>query len=199
MARNSSQAGRKLARWLANSTVRRFDRAKYQAYSDSHLGEFIALPVGKGFGFARCRGSVHFAFYDFLAPDIAPIDEIKRHPVLFTVCCNSERLAKGVWKVIGQEPLEPELAEPPRYVRNPSGSEYVDIYCDGKFRPYAGEDLTKLEPCEVWDTPEQVEERLRLHFIGRPYPYSERSKVPLELAARLYREYWAKHGGDGKS
>jgi len=175
------------------------DRAAYQAYSDSHRGEFIALPIGSGFGFARCRSSVHFAFYDFHASDIKSIEEIKRQPILFTLCCNSRHLAKGVWRVIGQEPLEPELAEPPRCVDHVPGTEYIRIYYDGKFLPYAGEDLTKLEPCAVWDNPDQVEDRLRLHFIGRPYPWSERQKVPLELAERLYREYWAKHDGKEKS
>ncbi|MBL8704909.1 MAG: hypothetical protein JNM30_08710 [Rhodospirillales bacterium] len=186
----------KRPRWLTNSTLRRKTREEKEAYRRAHLGEFIAIPLRSGFAFARYRGVSGFAFYDFHAPQIAAIDEIKRHPILFTLYCNSERLAKGVWKVIGQEPLEPELAVEERSVRHSHGSESVHIYYDGKFWPYAGEDLTKLEPCAVWDTPEQVEERLRLHFIGRPYPWSERQKVPLELAERLYREYWAKHGGE---
>lgn len=189
----------KRPRWLANSTLRRKTREEYDAYQRAHVGEFIAIPLRSGFAFARFRGGVDFSFYDFHAPKVASIDEIKRHPILFTLWCNSERLAKGVWKVIGQEPLEPKLAEPPRHVQHVHGTDFIRIYYDGAFRPYAGEDLTKLEPCAVWDTPEQVEERLRLHFIGRPYPYSERQKVPLELAERLYREYWAKHGGEKKS
>lgn len=186
----------KRPRWLANSTLRRKTREEYDAYQRAHLGEFIAVPLRNGVAFARYRGGVDFSFYDFHAPKVASIDEIRRHPILFTLWCNSDRLAKGVWKVIGQEPLEPELAESPRHVDHVHGTDFIRIYYDGKFRPYAGEDLTKLEPCAVWDNPEQVEDRLRLHFIGRPYPWSERQKVPLELAERMYREYWAKHGGE---
>lgn len=197
MSAKSCPTGR--PRWILDTTLGRKTRQEREAYRRAHLGEFIAVPLRQGFAFARYRGDGDFSFYDFCAPDIRPIDEIKRHPILFTLCCSSERLAKGVWKVIGQEPLEPELAEPPRYVQHVHGTDFIRIYYDGKFWPYAGEDLTKLEPCAVWDTPEQVEERLRLHFIGRPYPWSERQKVPLELAERLYREYWAKHGGEGKA
>ncbi len=189
----------KRPRWLTSTTLRRKTLEERQAYRRAHLGEFIAIPLGNCFAFARYRGGINFGFYDFHAPHIASLDEIKRHPILFTLWCNSGHLAKGIWKVIGQEPLEPELAVEERYVRHSHGSDSVHIYYEGKFWPYAGEDLTKLEPCAVWDTPEQVEERLRLHFIGRPYPWSERQKVPLELAARLYREYWAKHGGAKKS
>jgi len=173
-------------------------RDERAAYRREHLGEFIAVPIQQGFAFARFRGGIDFAFYDICSAELLPIDQIKHQPVLFTLGCSADSLAKGAWKVIGQEPLEPDLAAPPKYVRNPAGSDYVDIYCGGEFRPYAGEDLTKLEPCAVWDTPEQVEERLRLHFAGQPYPWSERVKVPRELAERLYREYWAKHGGAPK-
>ena len=199
MGHSSNPASRKPPKWLSKTTVRRMDRAAYQAYSDSHRGEFIALPVGSGFAFARCRDSIHFSFYDFHAPDIRPIEEIRHHPILFTLCCSSRHLAKGLWQVIGQQPLEPALTKSPRCVDHVHGSDFIRIYYDGKFWPYAGEDLTKLEPCAVWDNPDQVEDRLRLHFIGRPYPWSERQKVPLEFAERLYREYWAKHCGDGKS
>lgn len=172
------------------------DRAQYQAYSDSHRGEFIALPVGSGFAFARCRSSIDFAFHDFHAPDVRSIEEIKRHPILFTLCCNSGYLAKGLWKVIGCEPLEPALAATILYAQNPWGSDFVEICADGRLRPYAGEDLTKLERLLIWDNPDQVEERLRKHFAGERDDRADTYRVRPELGERLYREYWAKHGGE---
>lgn len=194
MARSSEKASSKLPKWLSKPTVRRMDIAAYQAYSDSHRGEFIALPVGRGFSFARCRDSIHFAFYDFHALDIRPIEEIKRHPILFTLCCNSRHLAKRIWKVIGREPLDPELAAPVMFAQNPSGTDFVEICDDGRLRPYAGEDLTKLERLLIYDNPDQVEERLRKHFAGEPDDRAYTYRVSPDLAERLYREYWAKHG-----
>lgn len=198
MATTPSQVTPKLSKWVSKSTIRRMDRAAYQAYSDSHRGEFIALPVGSGFGFARCRGSVDFAFYDLHAPEIRPIEEIKRHPILFTLCCNSRHLARGLWKVIGYEPLEPDLAAPVMFAQNPTGTDFVEICDDGKLRPYAGEDLTKLEQLLIYDNPDQVEERLRKHFAGEPDDRAYTYRVSRDLAERVYREYWAKRGGEGK-
>ena len=102
---------------------------------------------------------------------------------------------KKIWTVIGQEPLEEKLAQPPVFVRNPEGSDYIDIYSEGEFRPYAGEDLTKIDSAAVWDEPSHVEERLLNQLTGKPCRFARGARVRPELAERVYREYWAKHGG----
>jgi len=170
-------------------------REEDQAYWQSHLGEFIAIPLGEQFGFARCVKGGLFAFYNLLSSTIPPIEEIKSRGVLFTLCCSSDHLTKKIWTVIGQEPLEAELAGPPIFVRNPEGSDYIDVYRDGTFRPYAGEDLTKIDIMAVWDEPSHVEERLLNQLTGKPCRFARGARVRPELAERVYREYWAKHGG----
>lgn len=182
-------------RWLARSTRRRMSREEHEAYWQSHRGEFIAIPLGEHFGFARYLSGCEFAFYNLLSSTIPPVEEIKSREVLFILCCSSDHLMKKIWTVIGQEPLEGELALPPVAVRNPEGSDYIDIYSEGEFRPYAGEDLTKLDILAVWDEPSHVEERLLNQLTGKPCRFARGARVRPELAERAYREYWAKHGG----
>jgi hypothetical protein len=43
-----------------------------------------------------------------------------------------------------------------------------------------------------------VEERLRKHFAGEPDDRAYTYRVSRDLAERVYREYWAKRGGEGK-
>jgi hypothetical protein len=171
------------------------NREEHEAYWQSHLGEFIAIPLGEHFGFARCVKGGLFAFYNLLSPAIPPIEEIKPREVLFILCCSSDHLMRKIWTVVGQEPLEGELALPPVFVRNPEGSDYIDVYRDGAFRPYAGEDLTKIDIMAVWDEPSHVEERLLNQLTGKPCRFARGARVRPELAERVYREYWAKHGG----
>ncbi len=195
MSRSSKRPGvPRRPRWLARSTRRRMSREEHEAYSRSHLGEFIIIPLGEHFGFARFLGGCWFAFYDLFAPMIPAIEDINKCPVLFTLCCSTDHLTKKIWTVIGQEPLEGELALPPVSVRNPEGSDYIDIYTAGEFRPYAGEDLTKLDILAVWDEPSHVEERLLNQLTGKPCRFARGARVRPELAERAYREYWAKHG-----
>lgn len=179
-------------RWYSKSRLRKMSREEDEIYWREHRGEFIALPVGDGFAFARSVAPANFAFYDLHAAETPALEQIKRSKLLFVLCCSTDSLMRGRWKVIGHEPLEQELAVPDKKFRHPWGSQYVDIYTEGEFRPYAGEDLSKLEPCAVWDDPAQVEERLRRHFNGEPDYLVDR--VPRALAERLFREYWATHG-----
>lgn len=194
MARDSRKPIPKRPRWYARQRMRKMSREEFYAHLSEHAGEFIAIPLDRGFAYARHRGGLDFAFYDLKTPSLASIAEIKLRPILFTIGTPTDPLASRRWKVIGHEPLEPHLQEPVKYVRNPQGTEFLDIYVAGEFRPYAGEDLTTLEPLASWDRADQIEERLRKHFAGERDDHIERSKVPRELAERLYREYWSRQG-----
>jgi hypothetical protein len=71
--------------------------------------------------------------------------------------------------VIGHRALEPALEHPVKYFRQDIVTSAVDIYQDGEFYPWAGEDLTKLERLAAWEAA-HVESRLRNHFAGKPDP-----------------------------
>lgn len=163
------------------------------AFYRAHEGEFVAVPLDGEFAFIRIAWKVRFALYDIKAAAIPPLEEIEKHPILCILGGSPDAMISGRWRIIGQKPLEPTLLAPVKVFRHPQGSSYVDIYEEGEFKPYAGEDLTKMECLASWE-PRHIEERLRNHFAGRPDPATESSKVPRELAERLYREYWARQG-----
>lgn len=193
MAPDAPNPPPKRPRWYSRRRMRKMSRDEMDAYLANHAGEYIAIPLDGGFSFARHRGDLDFAHYDLWTPELVPIAEIRRRPILFTIIGPIDPLASRRWKVIGHEPLEPYLQEPVKYFRHPRGTDFLDIYVAGEFRPYAGEDLDRLEPVAIWDRADQVEERLRKHYAGERDEFAERDKVPRELAERLYREYWARH------
>ena len=192
MAPHSGKLITKRPRWYSRRRMRQMSREEFYAHLREHAGEFIAIPLDGGFAYARHREKLNFAFYDLKTPELASIAEIKQRPILFTIGSPPDPLASKRWKVIGHEPLEPPLREPVKYFRHPQGTEFLDIYVEGRFQPYAGEDLSKLEPLASWDRADQIEDRLRKHFAGERDDHIERSKVPRELAERLCREYWAR-------
>lgn len=168
-------------------------REEHAAFCALHEGEFVAIPIDDAFGFARLARKLRTALYDLRLPSVPSLEQIERAPILCTIGAVPIAMASKRWKVIGQKPLEQALLAPVKVFRHPQGSSYVDIYEEGEFKPYAGEDLTKMECLAAWE-PRHVEERLRNHFAGRPDPTTESSKVPRKLAERLYREYWARQG-----
>jgi hypothetical protein len=185
-----------MSRWPPLSRLRKFTREEAQAFGRAHEGEFVAIPLDGEFGFLRIARKTRFGLYDFKASAIPPLEEIERHRILCVLGGSPEAMASGRWRIIGQKPLEPELLMPVKYFRHPKGTTYLDIYEEGEFKPYAGEDLTKMECAASWE-PRHIEERLRNHFADRPDPATESAKVPRELAERLYREYWARQGKEG--
>lgn len=168
-------------------------REEHAAFCALHEGEFVAIPLEGKFGFARLTKKLRIALYDLELPSVPPLEQIERAPILCRIGAVPIGIASKRWRVIGRKPLEPALLAPVKFFRHPQGSTYVDIYEGGEFKPYAGEDLTKMECVASWE-PRHVEERLRNHFAGRPDPGTESLKVPRELAERLYREYWARQG-----
>lgn len=178
-------------RWPPASKLRKMSLEEVHAFYRAHEGEFVAVPLDGEYAFLRIARKARFALYGFKAATIPPLEEIEKHRILCILGGSPEAMASGHWRVIGRKPLEPALLMPVKYFRHPQGSVYVDIYKEGEFKPYAGEDLTKLECLAAWE-PRHIEERLRNHIAGRPDLGTERSKVPRELADRLYREYWAR-------
>jgi len=182
-----------MSRWPPVSKLCNMTGEELQAFYRAHEGEFVAIPLDEGFGFLRIARKALYAFYDFKASTIPPLEEIEKQRILCILGGSPEAVASGRWRVIGRKHLEPVLSQPVKFFRHPQGSDYLDIYEDGEFKPYAGEDLTKLEQLVAWSAP-YVEQRLRCHFSGVRDDNTESLKVPRELADRLYREYRARQG-----
>ena len=186
-----------MTRWKGKKNLPRLGREGWLAFQNQHRGEFFTVPLDGEYGFGRYLGSITFAFYDLKSPKILPLEEIERQPVLFVIGSGIDAMFSGHWKVIGQKPLPPELQAPIKFFHHPRGTDYVGIYLDGEFYPYAGEDLTKMESVNSCDHP-LVEERLRSHFAGRPDLNAQRYSVPRELAERLRREYFERQAASGE-
>lgn len=105
-------------------------------------------------------------------------------------------MVTGRWRMIGNKPLDKTLSAPIKYFRNPRGTGYIDVYVDGKFQPYAGEDLTKMERLSVWNA-KTVENRLRCHFNGSLDDETEHNKILREDAEKLRRKYFERQQAAG--
>ncbi len=154
----------------------RMSRAKFRQFLDSIIGSFVAIPLDGEFAFGRVAREGRLACYDLKSPGILPIDRIKQAPILFLVGLHFDAYVSDGWRFIGKAPLEPFLDQPVKFFRQDLFNGAIDIYLEGEFRPYAGEDLTKMERLSSWEA-HHVEARLRNHFAGIPDPGTERLKV----------------------
>jgi Immunity protein 26 len=154
----------------------RMSHAELRRFIDSIVGSFVAIPLNGEYGFGRVAREARIACYDVKASNILPIAQVKRAPVLFVVGVHFDAYASGRWQIIGKEPLEPPLAQSVKFFRQDVATGAVDIYVEGTFQPYAGEDLSKMERLASWDE-NHVEDRLRNHFAGIPDPNTEHLKV----------------------
>jgi len=151
-------------------------RVEFRNYLDSIIGSFVAIPIDGEFGFGRVVRDGALACYDLKARDIPPLEQIKRAPILFIVGVHFDTYVAKGWRLLGKALLEPPLNEPVKFFRQDVFTGALDIYVDGKFQPYAGEDLSKMERLAAAEA-HHIERRLRNHFAGIPDPGVERLKV----------------------
>jgi len=135
-------------------------------YLDQFEGVFFAIPLDGQFCFGRVLRHTITACYDRLSPTILPIDEIERLPILFRFTgAISAVLGGRRWKILGKKPLNGEVAKPSKFFRETYLAGFVDIYCDGAYQPYGGEDLSLIDRLYI-TTPWHAERALRWHFTG---------------------------------
>lgn len=151
------------------------NKREIDEFRTRHLGDFFAIPIDGEFCFARFARGGKLACYDLHSPTILPLDEIEKAPVMFTVAFDKDVVESGRWKIIGNRPLKGQVAEPVKYFREDPITGLVDIYVEGRFQPYGGEDLSRLEPVTGWGI-RGIETRLRNYLKGVPDPATEHAK-----------------------
>ena len=162
--------------WLRHPEPPRFIiERQSQRFLETAPGNFLAIPLDGEFAFGRIAKGGKVACYDLKLPAIPPLEVIEKVPVLFIVTVDFVDLKSKRWKTIGKKPLEPRLCAPVKYFRQNLFTLEVDIYVEGKFFPYAGEDLSKMERLASLSA-KHVESRLRHHFAGTLDPIWERHK-----------------------
>lgn len=160
-------------RMMSSEEIRRF--------FDQFEGVFFAIPLDGQFCFGRVLRHTITACYDRLSPTILPIDEIEHLPILFrSTGAISAVLGGRRWKLLGKKPLTGEVAKPSKFFRETYLAGVIDIYCDGVYQPYAGEDLSQIDSLGI-ATPWHVERSLRWHFTG-------------EREVRFRRRFNPRHG-----
>ncbi len=146
---------------------RPMSREDIRRFVDQFEGVFFAIPLDGQFCFDRVLRRSITACYDRLSPTILPIDEIEHLPILFR-CTGAISAVLGGrrWKILGEKALTGAAAEPSKFYRETYLAGFIDIYCDGTYQPYAGEDLSRIDRLCV-ATPWHVERSLRWHFGGQ--------------------------------
>ena len=116
------------------------------------------------------------AVYDARTSEPLQPEQIIEHPALFIVGVFDKAFNR--WKKIGYVPLRPnELAVPDRFIQdvaNPANCRLVDI--NGNARPATIEECEGRESATIWDS-DEVADRIRDHYAGRPNRLAELLKV----------------------
>ena len=131
-------------------------------------GDVFAIALGElGFAFGRiCAGGDH-AYYDVLAVNVPPLDEIVNRPIIFRVPVARDALAAGGWRILGNVPLGGDLARPAVYRHQPVGSKQAFRYSAGTSVAASAAEVAPLETLATWFSM-HIEQRLRNHFANRP-------------------------------
>lgn len=142
------------------------------------IGGVLKVPLGDGWhAYAWTLPEVDFALFDLRTDAKMSAAEVVNHPVAFRVMVNESAYLDGLWPRIGKVPPPPEVLAPvPTYIQDKFTGEF-SIYLAGDIRPATRVECIGLECCAVW-APEQVEDRLRDHFAGRPCKWIESLVAP---------------------
>ncbi len=130
-------------------------------------GDILEIDLGDGtFSYGRNLNKI-YAFYELRTRMRPPIEDIVCQKVLFKIWVMKYAITRGIWKVIGNLPLEESLVERPSFFKQDPFTGRLYITYDGSQEiPATLEECRHLECAAVWD-PEHVEDRLRDHFEGR--------------------------------
>lgn len=107
------------------------------------------------------------AFYDLKTDHPVSVEEVITAPILFTVPVMRYAFKEGGWSIIGHQPLDEKLLEPPIFfMKDVFSGKFFITYDGGQRIPATRSEIEGHGRAAVWD-PEHVEDRLSDHFIGR--------------------------------
>ncbi|MEN9865031.1 MAG: hypothetical protein RL748_621 [Pseudomonadota bacterium] len=130
------------------------------------IGDFVEIDLGDGkFAYGRVLEDPVFGFYDLLASTTPPLSDILVMPIKFKIFVMKNAISSGRWRVIGNKPLEPELAARVKFFNVDSLSKEISIYDYDHEVPATFDKCQGMECAAVWSA-EHVEDRLRDEFAG---------------------------------
>lgn len=140
-------------------------------------GTIFCIDLQDGFQvYARELQHPFLAIYDSRTNKDMELLHIVSLPPLFIVGV-FDRVFKH-WKKVGYVPLRPEeLPIPDRFIQDvvdPMDCRLVDA--NGRERPATLDECEGRESASIWDS-DQVEDRIRDHYMNRPNPWVELLKL----------------------
>lgn len=142
-------------------------------------GDVVRIDLGDGrHTYGVLLVNPYVAVYDMVTTgETVERAEVLDRPILFVVAVYNVGRA---WPVVGKVPEERALPAVPEQfmqdVADPSRCEIIDV--NGNVRPATPQECVGLERAAVWE-PEDVVERIRDHYAGRPNRHLEYMKVRL--------------------
>ncbi|MFO1217584.1 MAG: hypothetical protein U1E89_04270 [Burkholderiaceae bacterium] len=140
----------------------------------------LRISLGDGTdAFARVLPNSQVAAYAHRVSQAdAPSADVFGSKILWKLTVMKSALTSGRWPVVDFRPLEPELASPVEYFIKDRLTGRYSIYrsSDGHARESTFEECKVLEAAAAWEA-EQVEDRLRDYFAGRPNVWTEQLKA----------------------
>jgi len=135
------------------------------------IGAIIKIDLGKGFYSYGQILKEDIVFFDIYAQnDLVDLSILLKTPVLFYLGVYNDVITSGRWVKVGKLSIKEEFEIVPlKFIQDSLKPDQFEIYDpnSGEIRKSTKAECKGLECAAVWEA-EEVEERLRDHFSGRP-------------------------------
>jgi hypothetical protein len=136
-------------------------------------GDIVKIDLGDGrHSYAQVSYDPLIVFFEGTFTEDVPLGDVAQLPVLFRVWVHNDAIKKGLWPVVGNQPLSAENAAEPYFYKQDAISGAVFLYHSA----FAQMGYERLECAAVWD-PEHIIERLLDHYAGQPNLSLESMKI----------------------
>jgi hypothetical protein len=145
-------------------------------------GDILRVSLGDGrHAYAQVANEPLIVFFDGAFTEDLALRDVAQLPVLFRVWVHNDAIKKGLWTVLGHQPLTAANAVEPYFYKQDAISGAVSIYHSafadtGWERPASIAECDGLECAAVWD-PNHIIDRLRDHYAGLPNRWLEDMKI----------------------
>ena len=146
------------------------------------VGDILLIDLGSSrHAYAQVADKPLVVFFEGAFDEEVPNVQIPKLPVLFRLWVSDHAITKGMWPVIGWQPLTPGNAQEPFFYKQDAINGRLFLY-HSTFAATNYERSASLAECEnlecaaVWE-PEHVVDRIRDHVSGKHNRWTEILKI----------------------
>lgn len=146
------------------------------------VGDILLIDLGSGHhAYAQVADKALVVFFAGVFDEEILDVQVPKLPVLFRLCVSDHAITKGIWPIVGSQPLTPENAQEPFFYKQDKINGRLFLY-HSTFAATNYERAASLNECEglecaaVWE-PEHVVDRIRDHVSGRKNRWIELLKI----------------------